>query len=272
MSSRNLRNKQSGLSLIELMVAMLIGLFLILGVTQIFISNQASYLFQQGQMGNQENGRFALTLLNQELVRAGYRSNLATGMPADNSLSGCNFKAGAGVAPASTAPVSSLCIQYQAANRADVTCQGSSLVAADKAAITAPYSNIAYQATTRPRIVEKISFEANTNSITCTTGVGSQQLVTGVRDLRFEYGTADALDEDREIKNFSTALPDGTIVGVVRYSILMQSPGTSRIRDDTSAISPVLKDWNTRYGTTYNDTASIYQIVQGTTMIRNIKQ
>jgi type IV pilus assembly protein PilW len=55
-----LPDRQNGLSLIELMVAMVIGLFLILGVTQIFISNQRTYLFQQAQMGNQENGRFTL--------------------------------------------------------------------------------------------------------------------------------------------------------------------------------------------------------------------
>lgn len=269
MISAVLHSRQKGLSLIELMVAMLIGMFLILGVTQIFISNQRAYLFQQGQMGNQENGRFALAILSQELLKAGYRSNLGAGIPADATLSGCTFPAGAAVVALSD---TSLCIQYQATNKLDVTCQGGVLANADKDSITSPYSAKTVPSTTRPKIVEKIAFVAgtgtDTGAITCTSGTTTQQLVSGVKDLRFEYGSGAA--DSKTVSTFSTT-PTGTIAAV-RYSVLMQSPGTSMIRDNTSAVSPALKDWNGRYGTTYADVNSIYQIVQGTIMIRNQMQ
>jgi type IV pilus assembly protein PilW len=259
----NSRNRQSGLSLIELMVAMLIGLFLILGVTQIFINNQTSYLFQQGQLGNQENGRFAVAMLNQELMRAGYRANLSTTLPADTSLSGCNFLIGSGIAAVSQ---TSLCIQYQATNKADVSCQGVALAAADKAAITKPYTGTTYDS--RPRVVERLAFDASSGSITCTTGTTTQQMISGVKDVRFEYGSG-TLAFPQTISAFSTAPGAGLPIIAVRFSVLMQSPGTATIRDGATSISPALSDWNTRYGTTYNDTKSIYQIVQGSTMIRN---
>lgn len=258
------RKQQNGLSLIELMVAMLIGMFLILGVTQIFINNQTSYLFQQGQLGNQENGRFSLAILNQELLKAGYRSNLVSTLPPDStSLADCNFQQGAAVAAVSA---TSFCVQYQATNQLDVTCQGNGLIASDRNAIITPYSVRPYENVARPRIVEKISFDAATNSITCTTAAAAQQLVTGVRDVRFEYGSGP--NKSRSVTVFSAAPAASDSIGAVRYTVLMQSPGAVRLRD-TATVSPDLQEWNARYGTNYNDVSSIYQIVQGTTMIRN---
>lgn len=248
---------QAGLSLIELMVAMVIGSFLILGVTQIFISNQKSYLFQQGQVGNQENGRFALAILSQELVKAGYRSNPSRDFPAGSGL-GCTFPARTSVYALSA---TALCIQYQASNRTDVTCQGTALSAAAQTSIADTYNQI------NPIIIEKIEFDAATNSITCTSGSVTQQLVTGVAGLRFEYGSGDL--ELKAVSAFGTS-PAGTI-GAVRYTMLMQSPGTASIRDTTTA-SLALTDWNTRFGAKLADSNQVYQLVQGTTMIRNQMQ
>lgn len=259
----SLHSRQVGLSLIELMVAMLIGLFLILGVTQIFINNQTSYLFQQSQLGNQENGRFSLAILNQELLKAGYRSNLVSYLPADTSLPGCNFPDGAAVVAISP---QSFCIQYQTTSQLDVSCQGAGLIAADRNVITKPYSAMPYENTTRPRMVEKISFDQATKSITCTTSAATQQLVTGVADAQFEYGTGPK--STRTVTAYSSAPDAAATIAAVRYSVLMQSPGTAKIRE-TAAISPALQEWNNRYSTTYGDAVSIYQIVQGTTMIRN---
>lgn len=261
-----IHSRQKGLSLIELMVAMLIGLFLILGVTQIFINNQRSYLFQQSQMGNQDNGRFALALLGQELLKAGYRSDPKSDITADSSLANCTFIAGAGVAANS---VNSLCIQYQAPNRADVNCQGIALSGAHQTAIATPYGQA------NPKVVERIEFDSTTNSITCTTSAATQQLITGVRDLRFEYGTGSGSDT-KTINAWSITPSASSTIAAVRYSALMQSQGTATIRDNTTQASAALTDWNARYNTTYGttaaDKASIYQIVQGTIMIRNQMQ
>ncbi|HEY0288255.1 MAG TPA: PilW family protein [Pseudomonas sp.] len=243
---------QHGLSLIELMVAMTIGCFLILGVTQIFINNQKSYLFQQSQVGNQENGRFALAVLGQELSRAGYRSKPTTFFAASSGL-GCDFPKGTSVyALSSTA----LCIQYQAANRSDLTCQGAALSNADQTTIAIPYNQ------NNPIVIEKIALDTATHSITCTVGSNTQQLVTGVLDLRFDYGAG---TEEKTVSSFSSA-PTG-VIGAVRYTALMQS-GTSSMLD-TTATSSVLTDWNNRYTTKYEDTSKIYQIVQSTVMLRN---
>ncbi len=61
-----------GLSLIELMVAMVISLVLILGVVQFFLSNRATYDVQQGVSTLQESGLFALQNLHDELSHTGF--------------------------------------------------------------------------------------------------------------------------------------------------------------------------------------------------------
>lgn len=253
------RNRQAGLSLIELMVAMLIGLFLILGVTQIFINNQKSYLFQQGQVGNQENGRFAMALLSQELSKAGYRSNPAKSFPSGAGL-GCSFAEDTSVIAVST---TALCLRYQAANRNDVNCQGTALSSANQDTITAPYSK-----QINPIVIEKIEYDAASKSIVCTSGTAAKQpLVTGVAGLRFEYGSGQG-----DLKTVSTfsATPADT-VGAVRYTVLMQSQGTASVRDDATT-SAALNEWNTRFADSLVDSNQIYQLVQGTTMIRNQMQ
>src|SRR5690242_4302480 len=49
--------RQAGLSLIELMIAMVIGLVLILGLIQVFAASRQAYQLSQGIARNQENGR-----------------------------------------------------------------------------------------------------------------------------------------------------------------------------------------------------------------------
>ncbi|MCC7220470.1 MAG: PilW family protein [Candidatus Contendobacter sp.] len=64
--------RQRGLTLIEIMVALLIGVFLLAGVIQIFIVNKQTYRVQENLSRMQENGRFAIDYLNHYIRLAGY--------------------------------------------------------------------------------------------------------------------------------------------------------------------------------------------------------
>ncbi|MGH8398800.1 MAG: PilW family protein [Gammaproteobacteria bacterium] len=63
---------QSGLSLIELMIAMVVGLILMAGVLSIFLSSRQSYGINSAVARIQENGRFALNFLRTDARNAGY--------------------------------------------------------------------------------------------------------------------------------------------------------------------------------------------------------
>ncbi|MBS7690767.1 hypothetical protein I0D68_13425 [Pseudomonas lalucatii] len=59
------------MSLIELMVAMVIGLLISGAVLQVFLSNRNTFLMQNASGHIQENGRFALQYLAAEIRPAG---------------------------------------------------------------------------------------------------------------------------------------------------------------------------------------------------------
>ena len=65
-------NKQSGFSLIEIMIALLIGVFLLGGMLQIFSVSQQTYRMQSNLARLQENGRFALDFLAHDIRMVGY--------------------------------------------------------------------------------------------------------------------------------------------------------------------------------------------------------
>lgn len=67
-----LTRRESGLSLIELMIALLIGSILILGVIQVFAASRAAYQLSEGLSRVQENGRFALDYLQRDIRMAGH--------------------------------------------------------------------------------------------------------------------------------------------------------------------------------------------------------
>ena len=69
---RKIFRTQSGLSLIELMVAITLGLFLLAGVINLFVASRQSYQTQEALARMQEAGRFSMDFITQDLRRAGY--------------------------------------------------------------------------------------------------------------------------------------------------------------------------------------------------------
>ncbi|WP_052367742.1 PilW family protein [Algiphilus aromaticivorans] len=69
---RPLRNAVRGFTLVELMIALTLGLLIVAGVTSLFIGMRASYSFQDGLSRVQENGRFAIQTLGRGLRMSGF--------------------------------------------------------------------------------------------------------------------------------------------------------------------------------------------------------
>lgn len=61
-----------GFTLVEIMVALTLGLLVMIGVIQVFISTQQSARIQQAASRMQEDGRIAMDILNQYIRLAGY--------------------------------------------------------------------------------------------------------------------------------------------------------------------------------------------------------
>ncbi|MBX9915610.1 MAG: PilW family protein [Pseudomonadaceae bacterium] len=74
----NLRHQQ-GLSLVELMVALVLGLILMTGIIQVFLSSKQTYNANEAMARMQENGRFALDFMSRSARLAGYIEPIYTG-------------------------------------------------------------------------------------------------------------------------------------------------------------------------------------------------
>jgi type IV pilus assembly protein PilW len=81
-------NKSSGLSLIELLVSMVLGLTLATGVVQIYAGSNTTERDREARQRIQENGRFSLNFLSQQVRMAGYLGCLGLeGVSVNNILS-----------------------------------------------------------------------------------------------------------------------------------------------------------------------------------------
>ena len=67
--------QQRGVTLVELMVSLVIGLIIMVGVTQIFVANRETYSIQESLGKLQENGQYAINFLVRELRQTGYYPN-----------------------------------------------------------------------------------------------------------------------------------------------------------------------------------------------------
>lgn len=85
---------QRGFSLIELMIAMVIGLILLLAVLQVFVGSSVTYGVQSGLAKVQENGRFAMSFISRDLRQAGY-----TGCSRNTTLANTLNRNGSGAVP-----------------------------------------------------------------------------------------------------------------------------------------------------------------------------
>lgn len=279
---------QAGLSLVELMVALAISSFLILGVTQIYIDNKRSYLFQQNQSESIEGSRYILLVLQQELTKAGYRrrpdEQPEAAFPAAPGLAGCgSFSAGETIKRTAQ---DSVCIRYQPRDHLERNCLGDTPATASLLEV-GPYTSA------QEIIIERLWFEKESNSLmgslkctrvhtnlagaslsdrTSSTG----DLVAGLVDLRFEFGVGSSSD-DRSISRYTDGSTGDPILAV-RYTALMRSSNANQreaIDTDTA-----LKKWQDLTGLESSDaklqalktddTGQLYHISQSTVMLRNL--
>ena len=80
MSQSELKTNQQGMTLIEIMIAMLLGLFLIASVMQIYIGSKQSSRMLENLSRMQENGRFAMDFISRDIREADYWGCLQNGL------------------------------------------------------------------------------------------------------------------------------------------------------------------------------------------------
>ena len=244
----NLRHKQLGLSLVELMVALVLGLVLMAGVIQVFLASRQTYNANEAMARMQENGRFALEFISRSARLAGYVEAIYTGdKPLALVRPSCTGLAGS--IPAT------LCTSNGAGNASDTIgfimqplisegarrdCLGN-IIASNNDLIINHFSIIPATASTSAALGCR-SYNLTTTS--WISGPSAQALVDGVDSLQVLYGISTGNDS-RSANQYVSAervgsnLSDWQKVRSVRISVLANSVMSTNV---TSARQFVLLD------------------------------
>lgn len=207
------RMPQQGFSLVELLIAMLLGLVLTTGVLNMYLGSTESSRFTEGVQAIQENGRFGVNVLQRGLRLAGYSP--------DARLDPIDIAAGSD---------SRIVVRMRQA----FDCNGQS---------TAPTSGIA---------VNTYAFDAVAQQITCTGNsavASAMPLVDGVEGFRVLYGIDGNGDDVPESYVSYDAGLNPSDIASLRFGILVNSlvPIRSRDRSETHVLLDQTISTNDRF-------------------------
>lgn len=266
--------------MVELLVALAISSFLILGITQVYIDNKRNYVFQQSQAGNLENSRFAVLMLDELLSKAGYRrapdQEMTDAFPESGALSAhCATFPQDGVItkikPEAGSDQVGFCVRYQPAVDGESICDGSNTVL-NKEVFAYP--------TQVETVYVAIKFtpsktDLNKGTLSCITSAASAELVEGIADMSIEFGSGPndqkKLNTSNPFENSESWSSANGAVRAVRYSLLVASRNNQRDSD-----SGIYTQWLTTASTAAKerllaqDNKQIYQVVAGGQAIRNV--
>lgn len=260
-----------GLSMVELLVALAVSSFLILGITQVYVDNKRNYLFQQSQAGNQENARFLAMVMENYLNKAGYRRaphELPEYAFPTASYDDCDpLNAGAAVAAAKNK--TGLCIRYYPMVSEELDCEGNKTpVFEDSDMFDSPGDPIAML----------LYFDEDEGSLRCknlaggVAGKGSE-LLTGVTDFRLQFAIGKSLNKTIDTIVAADAWNGEDAVLGVSYQALLDGGTRQRATEDSAVLDSWLKDANTATKTrlaSERQALSLYQIASGTHTLRNL--
>lgn len=177
-------SRQVGLTLLELMISLTLGLLLLTGIGTIYIGSNQTYRVQEQNARIQESGRYALDVIGRSLRQAGYWA-----MPAGSALPV------AGTAITSAAPATTVTVEYDGAGASD--CSGAS-----------------------PARITEV-FDLNANNLRCTASTVTSPLISNVEDLQFLYGIDTTGDQSAD--QYTAAPGNWNQVVSVRTCVLIRS-------------------------------------------------
>lgn len=234
-----MNGRSRGFGLIELMIALVISLIVVLGVVQIFIAAKNTYVSQNAAAVMQEDARFALSKMVQEIRMVGMFGCLATVIDAstDNSF------AASQITP----------IGWDNANRrltlvtADIGSGGNVptwTVVSDCRTSATAYSNARAPATGQLAFpIRRLVYGFNNNQLLLGTGPGNPTmavLVDNVRAFNVTFGMAGSAT-DVAATSYSANPSDPALIRSVRLTLTLFDPRNT-VREQTFNVVAALRN------------------------------
>jgi type IV pilus assembly protein PilW len=219
--------RTAGFTLVELMIALVLGLLLTLVVAQLFIGSRRTFATTDDLSRMQENMRFATSIMTRTIRQAGYRTS-------PNSQAAYVFVTPNlvinGAAGASAATADSLTVSFEGsgtpADNSVINCRGESVAGGVMSSNT--FSIVTVNGV--PSLV----------CVTDTAPGVNQVIVADVENMKILYGesTDGDVNADRFVPRGSLANADNVVA--VRIAMLFRSPNTNV----GVSIAPTSTTWN----------------------------
>lgn len=224
--------KQSGFSLIELMIAMTLSLLLLGAVIQVFLSSRLTSELSNDVSRIQENGRFSLEFLARDIRMAGYSDDprhRTTNNLLDTACDSFNPCTSNGVGTASDRIAVTL-NPLPDVSGVETDCTGAAIGADDLIA------NVYYVETNNDTGINSLmcrGFNISTN----TWNAVAQPLVDGIDNMQILYGVDRDIDNNNsQVTRFvdAGAVADWAAVRAVRVGLLTSSGSETGSADEKS--------------------------------------
>lgn len=232
-----MRCRARGFSLVELLLALAIGLVVVLGVSQVLISSRATHASQQAAMLLQDDARFVLGKMTQDIRQAGMFGCLATAFinnapPVFDQPVSWKVESAAKSLSVVTADVG------LESGKPDWTvlsdCTGTAEAYASNAPAPAPGQiRFALRQIT-------YTFEAGQLKVSTPAAPAKAVLVDNVQAFDISFGVA-AKPSSTEVARYDTSPADLSLIRSVRIRMTLQDP-TGRVKDQTYSVVAALRN------------------------------
>ncbi|MFC6339260.1 pilus assembly protein PilW [Pseudomonas sp. CCM 7891] len=226
-----------GFGMVEMLLALALGLVLIMGLVQVALSARSTYASQNASVLLQDDARFVLGKLIQEIRLAG--------------MFGCQSIASISNAPADFARPVGWSISGGAKSLTLVTADaGSSGSKADWTVLSDCISTAQAYAASAPEPepgqlrfpVRKLTytFEDGQLRLSTPSALAKSVLVDNVRAFDVSFGVAQKVDSS-VVTGYDSAPSDEALIRSVRLLLTLQDPG-GRVRDQTYSVVAALRN------------------------------
>ncbi len=202
---------QTGMTLIEIMIALLLGAFLLGGVIKIFVNAKQTYGMQEGLSRLQENSRYALEILSKDLRLSGFQGCISV-----TALTPTNTAAAPIIAPTPT----SVIVGYNGSEASPATATWSPALPAALSGLATPITpgtdviTVVYGESCGGYLSADMASATSdvqiSSSNTCGIAVGDPVLISSCNNadlFRASSGTTSTLIKHKNAANVDVPLP-----------------------------------------------------------------
>ena len=231
-----MRHVARGFSLLELLLAMALGLVLMLGVSQVTISSRATHLSQQAAMALQDDARFALGKMIRDIRQAGMFGCQATAF-IDNAPVAFDRPVGWSDGGSSKA-LTLVTADADGEGKPDWTVLSDCLRVAHAYAGNAP----ALEPGQVRFAVRQLTYTFESGQLKLSTPASPAKavLLDNVQAFDISFGVA-ATSTSAAVVRYDASPADGALIRTVRIKMTLQDPDR-RVRDQTYSVVAALRN------------------------------